>query len=125
MAIAIVAACAREIWRPHYAQVGELWVLEVSRVREGEYQFFESSGQSQYVEPEMLQLESALALLPYELQLPSRVPEGFALEMEPGFYPPGYPLWSLGLEWTNSAGQRIDLWAATDEISFAAIEAPR
>jgi len=114
MVAVIAVACARELFRQRYVQVGEMWVLEVGP----SYSF-------EIVIPAVKQLEphevlsrppqpisviEAVEMMPYPVGLPTWIPDGYSL-LESEVYPPLYPDWRIALNWSNGGGDRLALWA--------------
>jgi hypothetical protein len=122
--VAVAVACARELWHPHYVQVGELWVWEAPRLEEREIRISEVSGEgptaSNLVAPQV-----AVEMLPYSIRLPTDLPEGFALWSDRGVVAPSSPMWLLVLEWYDAEGERITLWAQEASSSAGEVRAPR
>ncbi len=117
---AIAVACARELFKQRYVQVGDLWVLEVPRERVERLviSIFDRPVSSQM--PELLSVGQALESLPYGFRLPQWVPEGYSL-VEREVWLPRHPDWSMNLNWSDERGGHFFIWACKCELT---IEAP-
>lgn len=117
---AIAVACAREVFKQRYVQVGEMWLLEVAPVTTARYVFWDQP-ESLSRPPEPIPVAEALEMLPYGLHLPEWVPEGYSL-VEEEISPPTHPSWMVNLNWSNERGDSFFLWGCKCDMS---IEAPR
>ena len=122
--VAIVVACAREMWRPHYVQIGELWVWEAPRLEEREIRIYEDSGEGR-ASSDMVAPQTAVEMLPYSFHLPTDVPTGFTLWSDAGVIAPRSPTWLLVLDWHDAKGECMTLWAQAASSSAGEVRAPR
>jgi hypothetical protein len=115
-ALAIGAACARELTRPRYVQIDGMWVLEgIPSTYTWEVRVparTESGGEVAVGRaPQRVSLEEAISLLPYPMGLPHWLPEGFFL-LDEDVLPPRYPDWLLSVIWESGDGEGLVLWAS-------------
>lgn len=115
--MAIAVACAREVFKPRYVQVGDLWVLEVAQKKVRKITFptisLESAEPVLSLPPEPIPIVKALEMLPYHLEPPSWLPDGYSL-IDNEVRPPLHPDWSLTLSWGNKEGDRFAFWSSKE-----------
>ena len=123
---AIAVACAREVFKPRYVQVGDLWVLEVAQEKVRKISFLaipsETAQPVLSLPPEPIPIVKALEMLPYHLALPSWLPEGYSL-ISNEVRPPLHPDWSFTISWENEEADRLAFWSSKEfegEIRAAA-----
>jgi len=115
---AIAVACARELFRQRYVQVGEMWLLEVAPVRTARIELARPVNASSQP-PERISVTDALEMLPYALRLPAWVPTGYSLAA-PEAPPPGHPGWIMNLNWSNERDDHFFLFACVCELEIQA-----
>ncbi len=115
---AIAVACAREVFKPRYVQVSDLWVLEISSVRTTRLMFFDQP-ESLSRPPERSLIEEALKTLPYGFRLPQWVPVGYSL-VDNEISPPRHPDWIMNLNWSDESDGHLFILACKCELEIQA-----
>jgi len=108
--VAVIAvACARELFKQRYVQVGDIWVLEVAPQTIQRIDFFDRPVNALSLPPTPIPVAEAIESLPYEFRLPEWVPQGYSL-VEQEVTPPIAPDWIINLNWAKERGEVIFLW---------------
>jgi len=108
--VAVLAvACARELFKQRYVQVGDIWVLEVAPQTVQRMEFFGRPANALSLPPRPIPVAEAVEMLPYEFHLPEWVPQGYSL-VEDEVTPPIAPMWMINLNWAKERGEVIFLW---------------
>lgn len=115
----IAVACARELFKQRYVQVGDMWVLEVPSVITERLDFFESPENALSLPPTPIPVADAAQMLPYDFHMPDWLPPGYAL-LEEEVTPPVYPGWGLNLNWRNERGDYFFLWSQIWDVEIQA-----
>ncbi len=122
---AIAVACAREIFKPRYVHVGDMWVLEVGRSYSYEI-LLPAMSEAEHPTalsrpPEPVSVSEAIEMLPYSLELPAWLPDEYLLS-EDTVRAPAHPDWFFSLSWANERGDRLAFWSTAG--LWAEIRAP-